>query len=229
MRIKCFLRDEGSSSLRPCHLARYKATRFVKLKDVADICCGIGGDLIALAARTVSGVHTVGIDADELTAAIAGHNLTGVGIFNAELRHQRFEDTDLSEFDGLHIDPDRRTKSRTVRGDFFQPSLPDIYAAISSKQTVAIKVAPATPFHEAMPANMQREWIGDSRECKQQVLWSGPKTLKPKYTTATLVGNFNQVFTYSAKSKRVAEGRLGSAPTIGDCIYEPHATVLASG
>ena len=217
---------EQSTSLQ---IARYKATRFAELKDVADICCGIGGDLIALAARAVSGVHTVGIDADELTAAIAGHNLAGVGIFNAELRHQSFEDADLSKFDGLHIDPDRRTKSRTVRGDFFQPSLPDIYAALSPKHTVAIKVAPATPFHEAMPNDMQREWIGDSRECKQQVLWSGPKTLKPKFTTATLVNNYGQVFTYSAKSKRVASGRLGSAPAIGNCIYEPHATVLASG
>jgi len=217
---------EQSTSLQ---IARYKATHFGGLKNVADICCGIGGDLIALAARAVAGISTVGIDADELTAAIAGHNLTGVGLFNASVRHQTFEETKLTEFDGIHIDPDRRSKSRTVRGDFFQPKLPDIYAALSGDQTVAIKVAPATPTHESMPEEIQREWIGDNRECKQQVLWSGPKTPKPHNTTATLVANSGKVFTYSADSKRVSAERLESARAMGDSIFEPHAVVLASG
>lgn len=217
---------EQSTSLQ---IARYKATHFAGLKSVADICCGIGGDLIALAARAVAGVKTVGIDADELTASIAGHNLQNVGIFNALVCQQNFEETDLAEFDGLHIDPDRRAKSRTVRGDFFQPKLPDIYSALAVRQTVAIKVAPATPFHQSMPAGLQREWIGDNRECKQQVLWSGPNTPKPHCQTATMVGSSGNVFTYCATSKRVAEGRLGSATAIGDFIFEPHATVLASG
>ena len=217
---------EQSTSLQ---IARYKATHFRRVKNVADICCGVGGDLIALAARAVSGVSTVGIDADELTAAIAGHNLTGVGLFNASVRHQTFEDTDLAEFDGIHIDPDRRMKSRTVRGDFFQPKLSDVYAALSGDQTVAIKVAPATPVHDSMPEAIQREWIGDNRECKQQVLWSGPKTPKPRSTTATLVANSGKVFTYSADSNRVEADRMASAPVMGDSIFEPHAVVLASG
>jgi hypothetical protein len=217
---------EQSTSLQ---IARYKATHFRGLKNVADICCGVGGDLIALAARAVSGISTVGIDADELTAAIAGHNLVGVGLFNATVRHQTFEATDLAEFDGIHIDPDRRTKSRTVRGDFFQPKLSEVYAALAGDQTVAIKVAPATPVHDSMPSSVQREWIGDNRECKQQVLWSGPKTPKPHTTTATMVANSGKVFTYSADSKRVQEERLASAAVMGDSIFEPHAVVLASG
>ena len=217
---------EQSTSLQ---IARYKATHFRGLKNVADICCGVGGDLIALAARAVSGISTVGIDADELTAAIAGHNLLGVGLFNASVRHQTFEEADLAEFDGIHIDPDRRKKSRTVRGDFFHPSLPNIYAALSEGQTVAIKVAPATPRHDSMPERIQREWIGDNRECKQQVLWSGPKTPKPGRTTATMVANTGRVFTYSAESKRVAGARLAAAKEMGESIFEPHAVVLASG
>lgn len=217
---------EQSTSLQ---IARYKATKFKDLKNVADICCGIGGDLVALAARQITGVKTVGIDADELTAEIARHNLAGVGIFNATVVQQSFEDTDLTPFDGLHIDPDRRTKSRTVRGDFFQPKLPDVYQRVSDDQTVAIKVAPATPLHDSTPESVQREWIGDQRECKQQVLWTGPKTMKPRFTTATLIANSGKVFTYSAQSERVAAGRLPSAAAVGEALYEPHAVVLASG
>jgi len=217
---------EQSTSLQ---IARYKATHFRGLKNVADICCGVGGDLIALAARAISGISTVGIDADELTAAIAGHNLSGVGLFNTSVRHQTFEETDLTEFDGIHIDPDRRKKSRTVRGDFFHPSLPDIYAALSEDQTVAIKVAPATPRHDSMPERIHREWIGDNRECKQQVLWSGAKTPNPGKITATMVANTGRVFTYSAESKRVAADRMAAATVMGDSIFEPHAVVLASG
>jgi hypothetical protein len=223
-----FFTRRGLEQATSLQIARYKATRFKDLKNVADVCCGIGGDLIALAARKVSGVRTVGIDADELTAAIAGHNLAGVGIFNAEVVRQSFEDADLAAFDGIHIDPDRRTKSRTVRGDFFEPKLPDVYQRVNDQQTVAIKVAPATPVHSSMPTSIEREWIGDQRECKQQVLWSGPQTRKPHFTTATIVDNAGQVFTYSAKSKRVAAGRLPSAIAIGEAIYEPHAVVLAS-
>ena len=217
---------EQSTSLP---IARYKATHFRELKNVADICCGIGGDLIALAARAVSGVSTVGIDADELTTAIAGQNLSGVGLFKALVRHQTFEETKLTEFDGIHIDPDRRTKSRTVRGDFFQPKLSEVYAALSEDQTVAIKVAPATPAHDSMPEAVQREWIGDSRECKQQVLWSGPKTPKPGKTSATIVANSGKVFTYWADSKRIEAERMTSAAVMGESIFEPHAVVLASG
>lgn len=224
-----FFTRRGLEQATSLPIARYKATRFKDIKNVADICCGIGGDLIALAARRVTGVKTVGIDSDELTAAIAGHNLAGVGIFDATVAQQDFEVTDLSRFDGIHIDPDRRMKSRTVRGDFFQPKLPDIYQRIGDHQTVAIKVAPATPLHVATPKSVQREWIGDQRECKQQVLWTGPKTLKPRFTTATLVANSGQVFTYSADSKRVGQPRLPSALEIGAAIYEPHAVVLASG
>ena len=223
-----FFTRRGLEQATSLPLARYKAKRFRDVESVADICCGIGGDLIALAARNISGVRTVGIDSDELTATIARHNANNVGVIGTTVRQQNFEDADLTEFEGIHIDPDRRSKTRTVRGDFFEPKLSSVYQRVSENQTVAIKVAPATPWHDSIPADVQREWIGDQRECKQQVLWSGPRTVKPGYVTATMVDNSGKVFTYSASAKRVAAGRLPAAPEIGTAIYEPHAVVLAS-
>ena len=57
-------------------IAIYKAAKFAGCERVADICCGIGGDLIALHHRNQSASSsTTGVDADEVTAMLAGHNL----------------------------------------------------------------------------------------------------------------------------------------------------------
>ena len=100
-------------------IARHKASRFPDLSSVVDVCCGIGGDLIALAQRTTSDTavqETVGIEMDELTAMFAAKNLEVLGLEHAAARQAALEDVSLDRFDGVHIDPDRRVKNRTVRG-----------------------------------------------------------------------------------------------------------------
>lgn len=67
-------------------IARYKAAKFPKNLPAADICCGIGGDLCALAMRGPA----LGVDLNPVTAAAAAHNL---GIF---LNLNEKEEKDLS-------------------------------------------------------------------------------------------------------------------------------------
>ena len=59
-------------------IAAYKAEHFANLSSVADVCCGIGGDLIALAQRNAPNAKcapTIGVDSDEHTCLFAAKNI----------------------------------------------------------------------------------------------------------------------------------------------------------
>ena len=214
-------------------IAAYKASRFSELSNVADICCGIGGDLIALGNRDrakADSACTYGVDRDEHTCLFAARNVevnctTSDHVILSQLDFAQFE---LAEMDGIHVDPDRRVKSRTVHGSQFSPNLHDVFDRLPSTCTAAVKVAPATPIAEYIPKDVQREWIGDHRECKQQVLWTGPATDQPGHRTATYLGKdglLSQISVLETELDRTIEG-FGALQRY---IFEPHPSVLAAG
>src|SRR4051812_35875989 len=74
-------------------VAAYKANR-IKAHRIADLCCGIGGDLMSLAKHT----RVVGIDRDPISAHFARLNSS------AEVRCTDVADFDFTEVDAWHID-----------------------------------------------------------------------------------------------------------------------------
>ena len=247
---KMFFTRRGLEQSSGKLIAQYKAMRFAGLANVADICCGIGGDLIGLAKRGVrsscfdptqlrtpkteqldpSEIRTIGVDADELTSLFARRNLEASGL-DSELHcieQVDFDQFAIDSMDGIHIDPDRRMKDRTVRGNHFSPSLQSIYERVSDDCSLAIKVAPATPTADYYPQSLHREWIGDHRECKQQVLWSGPFSNLAGYRTATYIGRNGLVSQISIEESKM-DRPVQMFDSIYDFIYEPHSAVLAAG
>jgi hypothetical protein len=230
-----FFTRRGLEQASGHQLARYKAEQFARCHRVADICCGIGGDLIALHCRGGSNdSFTKGVDADELTATFARHNLevcSSDGQRGGEVLFQNFEDTSLDGIDGLHADPDRRGKSanynRTVQGKRFEPSLESVFDRTPEVGLVAVKVAPATPASKNWPQSIEREWIGDRRECKQQVIWRGDQLDRAGHRTATCVNDAGAATRFSVPESRV-DTRLPLADAIGKYIHEPHPTILAA-
>jgi hypothetical protein len=233
---KMFFTRRGYEQASGKRIAEYKASRFARLENVADVCCGIGGDLIELSRRARKlkdrdslSTRTVGVELDELTCLFANRNLK---VYSqspkvASIEQVDFADFDLKQLDGLHVDPDRRVAKRTVQGNRFSPSLESVFERAPKQCSLAVKVAPATPWGNYFPPEIQREWIGDHRECKQQMLWLGEATDKPGHRTATCVhkdGSFSQI--------SVAESDLDQTMEVGDSvkqyIYEPHPAVLAS-
>ena len=233
---KMFFTRRGLEQASGRRLAAYKARRFRKLSNVGDVCCGIGGDLIALAKRRTgrsdtasADLRTVGVELDELTCWFAQRNIqvNSLDLDTVNVRHTDFSDFDLAGFEGLHFDPDRRIKERTVHGNRFSPNLQAVFSRVSPQCSIAVKVAPATPCADYFPEQIQREWIGDHRECKQQVLWHGPATVHPGHRTATYVGKGGVISQIS-----VAESELDQTVEFFDSIrqyvFEPHPTVLAA-
>lgn len=201
----------------------YKAARFSKCSSVADICCSIGGDLISLANVT----KTTGIDKDPLAILYAQKNLEVNELGNSLVQHSSFEEAELDGYDGIHIDPDRRAHGRTTHGDLFLPTLPQIVARLAkTNKAIGIKVAPATPYHECLPVQHEQEWIGNRRECKQQVIWLGASAVSPGRATATRVVRGGRSYQFQA-DKEMLQSPAAVAKSVGRYVYEPHSTVLA--
>lgn len=232
---KMFFTKRGLEQSSGFEFAQYKASYFQSLATVADICCGVGGDLLALATRDPNGSHetkTTGVDIDPVTALFAQKNLavhlanTGGNIASAQIRETAFESLDLSEFAGLHLDPDRRKGRRTTDGRHFSPTLNDIFANVSASQLVAVKVAPATPRSDYLPPHVHRQWLGDPRECKQQMLWlNSPHS--PGGRSATMICNDGQSHSIGRADEEKPERSV--APNLHQYLYEPRSVVLAAG
>lgn len=241
---KMFFTRRGLEQSTGLDIAVYKASQLAGHCRVADVCCGLGGDLIALAMRQSSDLSnqesTVGVDSDGVTAMFAARNLEAHLVESQHtsdlsnrtngVQQSTFEQLSLDEFDAIHLDPDRRTERRTVHGNQFSPSLRDVYCNARLNQTVVIKVAPATPTEDYFPDEIHREWVGDRRECKQQLLWSGNGcseiTSRFGYRTATMVDR-GKVHQFSAREDGF-ELASEIAEDVQEFLYEPHATILAA-
>jgi len=150
-------------------IARHKAQRFAGCESVADLCCGVGGDLLAMAEQSPA----EGCDADPVVALLAQANCCIRGV-SATVRCESVERVPLDEFAAWHIDPDRRPSERRVsQVEFCQPPLETIDAMLQMNLNAAIKLSPAADVPTEWQERAELEWISHAGECKQQVAWFG--------------------------------------------------------
>jgi len=224
---KMLFTDRGLQQATDEHVAAHKAARFETLDHVADLCCGIGGDLTALAGRSRGSV--VGVDRDPVIAWIAQHNCQLVKEENVTVS---IEVADVREFDtssvmGLHLDPDRRPGARRhsqMQG--YEPGPEFIEQHVSRGHALALKLAPAATVPSAWQTSCERQWITSRGECRQQVLWCGPLAQAPGLHTATCLG---AVPGQQVSVQGLPDQPVPDRPQCGRYLYEPHAAVLAAG
>src|SRR5437773_2986917 len=100
-----FFTRKGLEQATDEQIAACKTARFSGGEPIADLCCGIGGDLIALAERG----PTRGVDRDPAVAFLAAANVAAHGVEGS--RCSVVAD-DAARFpighDAWHCDPDRR-------------------------------------------------------------------------------------------------------------------------
>ena len=209
-------------------IASYKANRFREFGNVADICCSVGGDLIALASALKTG-RCHGYDNDALAVVYANANLKSHGIENAEAFESSFSDVPLEEFDAIHIDPDRRKQGRSTNGSAFSPTLDSLFERLVECKAYGIKVAPATQLEFNQAFQVEREWIGRRRECQQQMIWFGKLAKYRGCRVATRLGKSGSVTSFALQEEEIATRRVSIAKSIQQYVYEPHSALLASG
>jgi len=209
---------EQASSLA---IARYKTQRFPG-GAIADLCCGIGGDLLALMEGRQS---VVGVDQDPIATLLATHNCAAAG-GSAEVRCGDACEFLLAQVEAWHIDPDRRIAGRrTTQVTAMSPSADQLTQMLKQNATACIKLAPATKPPADWEQVAQWEWIGEQRECKGLLAWFGDMATRPGVRRATVLHN-NLPHTLEDDDSTTLPSRTAS---LGTYLYEPHATVLAAG
>jgi len=219
---KMFFTRKGLEQATDAWVARYKADRLGLRQQVADLCCGLGGDLLALAERN----QASGVDSDPVAALLAKANLRAAG-FQEAVHCGRAEEASLADFDAWHLDPDRRVQgSRTSRLAAGSPADEAIEQFLSVNQTAVVKLAPAAVLPQSWEARCEREWISRDRQCRQQVLWFGNTASLHSQCRATAVHR-------DGRPPESTVGRPGVpmilADAVGRFVFEPEPAVLAAG
>ncbi|MFZ4154804.1 class I SAM-dependent methyltransferase [Streptomyces pseudogriseolus] len=216
---RMFFTPNGVEQSTRGSVAAYRAERLraAGVRSVADLCCGIGGDAIALAR---AGIRVLAVDRDPRTAAAAHANAEALGLAGLiEVREADVTEVDTSGYDAVFVDPARRSSKR---GRIFDPEAYSpplswaVRAALGASRAAALKVAPGIP-HEAVPAEAEAEWISDGGDVKEAVLWFGtaPGTIR-----ATLLPGPHTLVSRGLPDPEVRP--------VGRYLYEPDGAVVRS-
>jgi hypothetical protein len=211
--------------------ARYKAARFPTDAVVADLCCGVGGDLLALGLRG----SAIGYDLDEPTAILAAANCGALSVpeperFRGSVVCAKADVAQLTDVAAWHVDPDRRPAGRrTTHIELHEPSIETLDALLAANEHAAIKLAPGSDPWPAWQARAEWEWISLGGECRQLAAWFGSLTgdhgkrratiLNREGNARSLVGEPDDALPYDAQLP-VAE--------LGRYLHEPDSAILAA-
>lgn len=203
-------------------IARYVASRFPDGRSLADLCCGIGGNLIALAAHGPA----VGVEKDPVVAHFASCNASAAGQGSAQVHVADASTYPIERHAAFFIDPDRRAHGRrTVDIKYYQPDLTTLERLISVCPNAAVKLAPATAVPVRWKACAEVEWIGYAGECKQQIAWFGELARHNGRRVATVCSRGN------SEARSIVEkpnAEPGTTDQIEKFIYITHTAVVTA-
>ena len=158
-------------------IAVHRSARYARAGLVADLCCGIGGDLVALAA----GRGVLAVDRDRLHLRMAQANADVYGVaagltaVAADVREVSLGGEAGAQaaprVDAVFLDPARRAGGRRLRAGDSEPPLEWCLALAEQVPRVGIKAAPGLP-HDAVPPGWELEFIAIGRDLKEAVAWS---------------------------------------------------------
>ena len=146
-------------------VAKWKATRFGS-DPVLDLCCGVGGDAMALADRG----PCIGVDRDPVRAFMASHN-AGIDTIVGDVEAVPI-DRPL-----VHLDPARRDESsgrRSWRLEDLRPGVDVIRRIVEETEGAAIKLGPGLPlppptFHARQSVSI----VAEAGRLVQAIVWTG--------------------------------------------------------
>lgn len=210
--------------------AHYKASRFDRREPVVDLCCGLGGDLLEIAAAH----EATGVDRDPVAVLLAQENVRSrraeASVLVGDVETYRFPPGN-----SWHIDPDRRPRGRrTTRPELHEPGPELVDQLRRNNPDGAVKLAPAADVPAEWSAEAELQWISFSRECRQLVAWFGcladvrgrrrATTLVYRRPRSTDAIQWPEPFSVDGEPDLA----IPEAGHVGSFIYEPDPAVLAA-
>ena len=198
------------------HAGRFQAAG---LTSIADLGSGIGGDAMAIAALDLA---VTAVELDEVTAAIAAYNLAPFE--NATVLNADVTAVDTSNFDGLYLDPARRTAghsntSRITDPADYSPTLDFAFGLAATKPT-GIKLGPGID-RDLIPADAEAQWVSVDREVVELGLWFGAVARPGIRRSALVIGAHG-----TAELSAEADSEDAETGTLGEYLYEPDGAVI---
>jgi methylglyoxal synthase len=197
-------------------VANYKAKRFSG--DVVDICSGIGGDSIAIAANA----NVTSIDRVSARSQCLMWNAEAYGVANSIDAHPREAVPDDASGKLVHIDPDRRAgpRGRSLRIEDLEPGPAFLKQLMQTARGGAIKLSSASNFRGSFD-DCEVELISHAGECKEATVWFGE--LKTDCTTrATCVATGETIAGHLSYD-------MAEVAAPGKYVFDPDPALVRSG
>lgn len=200
-------------------VSHYRAGRYAGYPGVADLCCGIGGDALALAGET----EVVAVDLDPLRLRMAAANVAAYG----HADHLRTCCADVRSWNvpagyAAWADPSRRTRGKRVFTlAQYTPPLAELLARVEQAPGTGIKLSPGVDYTELARVvghgGYEVEIISVRGEAREAVLWLG--ALVTARRRATLLPGAHTLTDWTLPEPvRVKP--------VGRYLYEPDAAVI---
>lgn len=197
-------------------VAVHKARRF--RGECFDLCCGAGGDALALAEYG----SVIAVDSDPVACVLAELNAKALGLSD-RIHVEQAGVEELRERTGLlHIDPDRRAgaSKRTVRVEDYVPGLATLQQLSREFRGGAIKLSPAANFGGKFE-EVEIELVSLNGECKEATIWFGSLG-EPNLWRATSLPS----------GETLAGDPLGVEPVLGctaGYVFDPDPAIVRAG
>ncbi|MDA8318423.1 MAG: class I SAM-dependent methyltransferase [Actinomycetota bacterium] len=218
--------EQASSDLT----ARHAASRFAGFALIADLCCGIGGNLVSLAALP-GRPAVVAVDADPTSLEFARHNVdvaTGtvptaarVGYVRADVRDIR-----LTGFDAVFVDPARRDQRGRLPAGQYRPPLAWCLGLADVVPAVGIKAAPGLRT-DVVPPGWEIEFVAVGRDLKEALIFS--PALATASTRATVLIADETPAAVNTLTAAVGDRPAAPLAPPGAYLLDPNPAVTRAG
>ncbi|MFC1511884.1 hypothetical protein ACFL5H_01655 [Candidatus Latescibacterota bacterium] len=200
-------------------VAAHRAGRFAGFGEVLDLCCGIGGDAIALG--RVAG-HLAAIDRDPVRVLFCRENIriyeVSATVTEGDIREMSGL---IPGFDGVFIDPSRRRGGRRIsRATAMEPPLEVALNIVARAKGGAVKLSPAID-PRGIGIDHEIEWISTGSGLKEAVVWTG-RFIQAR-VSVTLIHKG-----VTLTDREVLPVRLTTAD-VGGYLFEPDPALIRSG
>jgi hypothetical protein len=199
-------------------VAELRATRFAG-RDVHDVTCSIGADLVALAAVAD---RCLGSDLDPVRLLMARHNLGRTGRSAPLLRADALRP--VSRDSAVLADPARRDDAgrRRWRLADLVPALPELVDAYQGRD-LAVKSAPGLDF-TAVPWAKEIELVSLDGQVREACLWTGGLAGAGIARRATVLRQSSPLWTITDVESDDCPVRA-----VGEWLVDPDGAVVRAG
>ncbi len=224
---RMFFTREALEQASAAPVAAHRAARLAPCGQVADLCCGAGGDALALAE---AGGRVIAVDRDELRLALAAANAAALGL----AERISFVQRDLlaeapPSAEAIFCDPGRRAGGRRrFHVDEYEPPLGHILAWRTHTPALAVKLSPGVDVAELPSDGVEREFVSLDGELKEAALWCGPLAQVARRATLLRTAQGEQVKRYEITSLGLSPQPSALSPP-SSFLYEPDPAVIRAG